>query len=295
MHFDGFVNGEKQDVLDELPVISTTATQNSGVGSYPITLSGGSDDNYRFVLQPGALTVSKAAQTINFGPIADQTLGDADLTLSARATSGLPVAYEVMAGPAILSAGNTLSLTGTGRVIVRASQQGNTNYQPAASSVEQSFCVLPAKPVITLSGTTLSSNSTEGNQWYRDNAPINGATAATYLATTGGSYTVAVVGPCGPAVTSDAFPVTVSVTATAVADQTVLYPNPTKDNLFLRLPAGVSCQSIKVIDVLGRQLICQLNKPVDTLELSVRTLTKGCYLLEVQTNAGLIYKKFVVQ
>jgi gliding motility-associated-like protein len=53
----GFVYGDTKSVLDALPTIQTTAVQNSPPGTYPITLSGGSDNNYNYLYVQGTLTV----------------------------------------------------------------------------------------------------------------------------------------------------------------------------------------------------------------------------------------------
>ena len=58
--YTGFVNGESEVVLDAKPTVSTTATTSSSVGTYPITLSGGSDNNYAFTLQNGVLRANPA-------------------------------------------------------------------------------------------------------------------------------------------------------------------------------------------------------------------------------------------
>ena len=85
-----------------------------------------------------ACTVKKD-QTIAFGPIASRTIGDPDFTVSASATSGLPVTLTIASGPATIS-GNTIHLTGIGTVVVRAVQAGNPLWN-AAPPVEQSFTV----------------------------------------------------------------------------------------------------------------------------------------------------------
>jgi len=82
------------------------------------------------VLQVGAL-----AQTITFPALANATYGDAPLTLAATATSGLPVTYTVVRGPATVT-GNMLTLTGAGDVSVRASQAGNGNWLAAPDAEE---------------------------------------------------------------------------------------------------------------------------------------------------------------
>ncbi len=60
----GYVNGDIQTVIDVLPMITTTATTNSAVGKYDLTISGGSDNNYDFVYTKGNLDVTKATITV---------------------------------------------------------------------------------------------------------------------------------------------------------------------------------------------------------------------------------------
>ena len=44
--YRGFVNNENIDVLDSLPVVECRVTEKSSVGTYPLVLSGGKDQNY---------------------------------------------------------------------------------------------------------------------------------------------------------------------------------------------------------------------------------------------------------
>src|SRR5882724_6923293 len=46
--YSGFVNGEDASVIDTPPTVATTATTTSPVGSYGITISGGTYKNYNF-------------------------------------------------------------------------------------------------------------------------------------------------------------------------------------------------------------------------------------------------------
>ena len=55
--FTGLVNGEGTNVLNSLPLASTTATTTTAPGTYPITLAGGLDDNYSFSLVAGTLSI----------------------------------------------------------------------------------------------------------------------------------------------------------------------------------------------------------------------------------------------
>ena len=97
------------------------------------------------------VTEPAADQTITFGPMANKTYGDAPFAVSATASSGLPVSFTVVSGPASIS-GNSISLTGVGIVTVRASQAGSTAFN-AAPDVDQSFTVNPAALTVTVDST----------------------------------------------------------------------------------------------------------------------------------------------
>jgi hypothetical protein len=88
----------------------------------------------------GTLVISKAAQVVTFGAIADQTLGAPAFALTATSTSGLSVQLAVISGPATVS-GSQLTLTGLGVVVVQASQAGNANWT-AATPVQRTFSVV---------------------------------------------------------------------------------------------------------------------------------------------------------
>ncbi len=62
--YTGFANGEDQNVLDTKPQATTTATPGSAIGTYPITVSGGADNNYNFTYSAGTLTITKATLTV---------------------------------------------------------------------------------------------------------------------------------------------------------------------------------------------------------------------------------------
>ncbi|HEV3273033.1 MAG TPA: choice-of-anchor tandem repeat GloVer-containing protein [Candidatus Methylacidiphilales bacterium] len=78
-------------------------------------------------------------QTINFPALNPEQVAGTNVTLVATATSGLPVSFSVLSGPASLS-GNVLTFNATGTVVVQASQAGNATYA-AASPVSQTFTV----------------------------------------------------------------------------------------------------------------------------------------------------------
>lgn len=123
------------------------------------------------------LTVSKAPQTISFGPLPDRWHGDLTVPLQATASSGLPVEFTVVYGPATVG-GSTLRLTGVGHVTVRAWQAGDGNWQPAA--LEQSF--RSAYRVRVQAGPGLIPVSVDGRQFV---------SAETYLWDPGTTHRIA--------------------------------------------------------------------------------------------------------
>jgi hypothetical protein len=66
--FSGFLNGDTAAVLTAPVAFSTTATERSAVGTYPITPSGAASPNYTLSFKPGALTVSRALLTVTAEP-----------------------------------------------------------------------------------------------------------------------------------------------------------------------------------------------------------------------------------
>jgi len=78
-------------------------------------------------------------QTINFEGPGTQPLSAGSVTLTASASSGLPVSFELVSGPATLD-GSVVTFTGAGTITVRAVQSGNENFN-AAAPVERSFLV----------------------------------------------------------------------------------------------------------------------------------------------------------
>nr|WP_295864043.1 MBG domain-containing protein [uncultured Chitinophaga sp.] len=154
----GFVNNENSSVVSGAPMLNTTANTTSAAGTYPISITAGSlrAANYTFTLTGGTLTVGPADQSITFPVISGKTYGDAAFTLSATASSALPVSYRIVSGPATVN-GNTVTLTGAGMVTIAASQPGNTAFKPAAP-VNRTFNVDKAALTVTAKNDTRTYN-----------------------------------------------------------------------------------------------------------------------------------------
>jgi Regulator of chromosome condensation (RCC1) repeat/PASTA domain len=90
-------------------------------------------------------------QTITFDPIANRTWGDPAFTVSATASSGLPVSFT--ATGACFVTGAIVWVTSAGSCTVTASQPGGLNVNPAPD-VSQTFTIARARQSITFGALT---------------------------------------------------------------------------------------------------------------------------------------------
>jgi hypothetical protein len=126
----------------------------TGAGIVTVTANQVGNANYNAAATAYQIySIGQLGQTITgFGTIAGQTFGNAPISVSAGATSGLAVSFTVN-GPAIIS-GNSITITGAGTITVTANQIGNVNYTSAAS-LYRVFNVSKANPTLVYSSSTL--------------------------------------------------------------------------------------------------------------------------------------------
>ena len=130
---------------------------NIAVTSY-MTLAGGDADSYT-VSQPALeADIIKADQTIDF-PVFPDPEETETVSVSATASSGLPVTFAVESGPATLSGATNLSFSTTGVVSVVASQAGNAHWNEAA--VTNTFNVTSSKVLSIPVSTYLGGSGSE--------------------------------------------------------------------------------------------------------------------------------------
>lgn len=137
----------------------------------------------------GSLAVQagvQAAQTISFGAIANQAVGDPPFVVNATASSGLAVSFAASGDCTVLGSTVTLGTPATlpGSCTITASQAGNLSYL-AAADVLQSFTITAPSALNTFdlyatAGTT-SLNGTSMPVWF-----YNGSSTAPTTVRPGG-------------------------------------------------------------------------------------------------------------
>ncbi len=168
VNYEGFVGNDGIGVLSSNATASTTATKTSNVGTYPITVSGGSAVNYNFSYSSGILKINKAEQTISWEQnLEGLHVGD-QVELLAAASSGLPITYTMDNYDAaeIYSAGTKtyLDCKAGGQFSIRAMQNGNNNYYSSpriSNNVSISGSNPSSDPVLTIKQADNGSVSTQ--------------------------------------------------------------------------------------------------------------------------------------
>jgi hypothetical protein len=92
----------------------------------------------------------RQSQTITFAALPGRTFGDPPFTVSATASSGLPVSFTVGATDNCSISGTTVTIIGAGTCTVTAHQPGDTTYG-AAPDVGRTFAIAKAAATIQLS------------------------------------------------------------------------------------------------------------------------------------------------
>ncbi|WKN43424.1 M6 family metalloprotease domain-containing protein [Tunicatimonas pelagia] len=119
-------------------------------GKVTIEASQAGNKNFATASVQQSFEVTKAPQIITFTEIEDKAAGDEPFALEATSNADIPVTFTLVSGNATLN-DNQVTLTGSGEVIIEASNEGNENY--LAEQERLSFVVAePGKQnqVITL-------------------------------------------------------------------------------------------------------------------------------------------------
>ncbi|MDR3663783.1 MAG: Ig-like domain-containing protein, partial [Mycobacterium sp.] len=133
----------------------------AGSQTLSVTFTPTDSSDYSAATATVQLTVNTIPQTINFISLSPLTYGSAPITLAATGgASGNPIIFSIISGPGSI-AGSTLTINGTGSVVVAANQTGNASYA-AATQVTQSIVVNPALTAIAVASsasTVLTQNA----------------------------------------------------------------------------------------------------------------------------------------
>jgi beta-galactosidase len=151
----------------------------------------------------------------------------------------------------------------------------------------------PAKPVVMASGDTLRAFPVGyAYQWFRNGTSIQGATDQVYVKTQTGSYTVQVTdGKNCPQVSE--IPITTDVENTVFhASSFALFPNPANEKVTIQTDAQEAEMKVKLFSLQGL-LLKETVFAGYSVQMDVKNLESGVYVVEISCSKGRATKKFI--
>jgi hypothetical protein len=317
----GLSNTTPTVTVNDIPAVSLPSNTLCTGASMTLTPSSGgtwiSSDNAVATIDNDGLVTGVTGGTVSF-TFTETATGCSNTTLiltvnalpAVSAPVGVCVGGSITLSPATggtwISSNNSIA-TVTNSGVVTGVSEGSvtftfTSASTLCSNTTASVAVapIPAKPTITTSNLssatpTLTSSSDTGNQWFRNNTAIAGATNKTLTVTESGSYTVQVTsnGCAGPV--SNA----VDIVITGIEDQIIsgqgrIYPNPANEVIqvdWSEFNDGVNID-VRIYDQVGRSITTKVMTTSDS-QLDVRNLVGGSYIFLARQDKKLMIQRFI--
>jgi hypothetical protein len=257
--FTGLPNSDSTSVFTG----SLSRAKGEDVGSYPISIGSLKAGGGRMInFTASNLTITKATQQITWAqsPIVGCNT-TSNLTLTAAASSELPVTYTV-SDPSVASvSGNILTFLKPGAVAVTAAQSGNADYK-AAPAITDTILFQSTSLITQHWNDAIFFDNSSGNyvqwQWYKNGDAVKGDTTPYYSETPSlnGQYYVIATNKDGQQVQS----CTLSITpGAAIPGGIKVAPNPAAKGALATIVCNYSAAAlqgalIQITDIKGRIL-----------------------------------------
>ena len=318
----GFVNGDTQSVVSGSAALSTTATQASSVGTYPIVAAAGnlSAANYTFSFVNGNLVVTASPQSMTMLSISSATVVyGSEVVLTAVVTpSGATGLVRFFDGSSNL--GGSASLDGTGTAVlpvatllagthnITAEYEGDANVPPSTSNtVQLTVTQLTAPgggPALTVKVNDATRTTTQPNPpftYSTSGTLVNGDTYATAImgtptystaaGTVPGTFAVTVSGLTSANYTSQLLPGTLTVVETPTTTTLDVSPATVQYGDMLTLTAtvapGTVTGNVGFFD--GATLLGQATVSGGVATLTTTTLNAGTHNITALYNGDGTY------
>jgi len=169
---------------------------------------------------------------------------------------------------------------------------------PVSPNFDVTVIPKPAAPVITVDELILTSNYTEGNQWFYNGVPITGGTAQTQLAQyTGWYWDIVTVNGC-ESDTSNNIYVDITAIGEPLNSQFVIYPVPNDGFFALQmLTQKEEFFDVNVYNSIGVSIYTKKDvgvKGQTDLTIDLRPIPTGIYTLVLRDNQHRIIRKIIV-
>lgn len=243
------------------------------------------------------------AQNLIYGST-ERVFGD---QVEITASSGLPLALEVLEGPAEVTPEGRIRMNGVGRVRIKTTQAGNEQYEAIEETI--AFEVAPASQAITFETTTLTDSTVLLQATTESGLPVVYSVQSgqavisgdTLYAQASGSIVITATQEgdenylaADPQSKTFDIQLITAVGEDPVADVVGIYPNPSPGIFQVRLAQQVGLANYRVINTQGQQLLeGTMRASESTLDLSL--LAAGTYVLHLQTRRGSSHYRLIKQ
>ncbi|TDR48467.1 hypothetical protein DFR29_10187 [Tahibacter aquaticus] len=162
--------------------ISGASVSFTGAGTCVINANQAGNANYNAAPQvQQSFSVGRGSQSISFSSTAPAaaTVAGAAYTVSATASSGLPVSFSIDASASAVCtiAGASVSFSTVGTCVINANQAGNANYN-AAAQLQQSFAVGKGSQTLSFTSTAPTAAVVGGAAYTVTASATSGLTAS---------------------------------------------------------------------------------------------------------------------
>jgi PKD repeat protein len=260
-------------------VISVAGINSCGMGN-PVSLTVSTD---QIPSLPGPITGNSA-----ICPNTQEIYSVPNDPVASSYTWVLPSGWS---GSSSTSMINALAGSLTGNISVSATNHcGTSSIQTLGVVVHP----IPTVPAISFLPVLLSSSSPSGNQWLLNGIPIPGAISQTYVPLQNGNYTVLVTD------SNNCFAISAIYQFTSLGIEQfgyvkyLMFPNPVKDILNIQFPGQEDLTTtVLVINLLGETILTQTLSGKSELNVDVKDLSAGIYILQVTNGNNINRQKFI--
>lgn len=170
-----------------------------------------------------------------------------------------------------------------------------TSAQTLTLGVHQNYI-----PVITQHGDTLVSSIVEGNQWYKNNVAIEGATGQMLVCKEAATYKVMVIyAATGCNSSSEKFGIITALPLVNADLACKVYPNPSSGLFNLIFGSEIlGTIQLKLLTIDGKLIMKHQLEDISKTQIipfGDSGLAKGTYTLSIHTNAGIVNRLIIVQ
>jgi hypothetical protein len=211
--------------------------------------------------------------------------------------------WSLPAGSMIESGENTNAITvNFGTVSGYITVEGTNSCGNGMTSPPLSVTVNPTPftPVVTANGNKLISSETDGNQWYRDGASVQGATGQTYIVPAdkpGWYWTVVTLMGCSSDPSNRVYVQGVGIEEKGIGN-IIIYPVPDDGRFSIGINSGseITCE-LEIYNELGVKFFCKQTVPLNRdapFDLDLRPVPAGIYTVVIHHEGRVDICKIIV-